>query len=392
MRFQIPDMGTIERACTVYEAGEVFLGIEEAIEEAPVLMTEMSSGSHKPPSVAGVLNAALEIGSRQDLSYVVLHLPNFIACPTGIVLETNRVRITIKPVEDYRNLVKKLKGVGGYAITHVGKLEGTNSALVPVKEVKGTLYSLFNFLSFVCGSVVQPILPVGFDGQGNIAWQQWASKQIDSWRSENSPWCDPRSGDSISAVFRGFMACHRNELWEKPLRDAIHWYVVSNRRQGLYVEDAVVLTQAALEMLASVVLVEDPETAYFTRDQFDKLNAAQKLRCLLNWAGIPRDIPPETHELEKAAGAMQWEDGAEAFTTIRNGIVHTTSVKRKTMEKIPARARFEACSLGLWYLELVLLRLFNYEGDYVNRLIRGDWRCNAVRRVPWAGSKTAPTE
>ncbi len=397
-------MGGFGRAIAVDRAGEVFLGIEEAIEHVKVLTTRMSFGSHQPPSVGGVLNAALQIGSRQDLSYVLLHLPNFIKYPARIVLEADGVRTTIEPVEDCERLTKELEGVGGYAITHVGKLEATSGNLLPVSMVESTLLSLFPFLSFVCGSRVQPILPVGHNAEGDVVWKKWANWQIDSWQSSHSPWCDVSPGGSIGAVFRGFMARYRTPVWEKPLTDAIHWYVVSNRRQGLYVEDAVVLTQAALEMLAWVVLVEDPETAHFAPDQFDRLNAAQKLRCLLNWAGIPRAIPPETQELgsiatsavrkrkRKRKGEWQRIDGPEACTAIRNCIVHATQEKRSTMEEIPSMAPVKACILALWYLELVLLRLFDYSGVYTNRLKRGVLRCDAVQRVPWAAEDAAPTE
>ena len=46
--------------------------------------------------------------------------------------------------------------------------------------------------------------------------------------------------------------------------------------------------------------------------------------------------------------------------------------------------RHEALSLGLWYLELALLRLFRYKGRYFNRLKRGKWLTNCLDSVPWS--------
>jgi hypothetical protein len=45
--------------------------------------------------------------------------------------------------------------------------------------------------------------------------------------------------------------------------------------------------------------------------------------------------------------------------------------------------RVESWLLTLWYLELSLLRLFNYQGTYANRLIRGGFSGNEAETVPW---------
>jgi len=46
--------------------------------------------------------------------------------------------------------------------------------------------------------------------------------------------------------------------------------------------------------------------------------------------------------------------------------------------------RFEAYLLSLWYLELVLLWLFDYRGKYSNRLGWKGWNAESVECVPWA--------
>jgi hypothetical protein len=46
-------------------------------------------------------------------------------------------------------------------------------------------------------------------------------------------------------------------------------------------------------------------------------------------------------------------------------------------------ARMEAKNLGLWYLELVLLRIFGYEGEYYRRFESG-WPDQVRGKVPWA--------
>ncbi|WP_434685915.1 hypothetical protein [Pseudanabaena minima] len=54
----------------------------------------------------------------------------------------------------------------------------------------------------------------------------------------------------------------------------------------------------------------------------------------------------------------------KAITEVRNKLTHL-----EQKEKVhPKSIRKEAWRLSLWYLELVLLDLFNYQGVYKNRL------------------------
>jgi len=394
-------------AYTLFQLPEkVFVRVKGATSQAKALLLSSHSSSKGPGSLTGILNTPLEIGSAHEFSHVLfrlLNFRNFLTArggvdpkaltddwnPGRIVLQADNARVTIEPVENSEELLKKLKAVGGYAITHVGKLEGVSGNSISLDEVKVILSALRDFLSFVSGSVVCPILPVGSDAEGDIVWQEWAPWHTNSWKSVLC-WSDDRHGESLPAVFPGFMARYRTFGWDKPVRDAVRWYAVSNRRQELCVEDALVLTQAALEMLAWVVCVEDPQAAHFTHKEFEKLQAAQKLRCLLHWAGIPLGIPEEAQQLRNVT-CLPWKDGAEVCTGIRNSVVHTTSPKRRTIRVIPPGGLFQACNLALWYLELVLLRLFDYAGSYGNRLKRGRY-AGDVEPVPWATKKGAPTE
>jgi hypothetical protein len=52
---------------------------------------------------------------------------------------------------------------------------------------------------------------------------------------------------------------------------------------------------------------------------------------------------------------------------------------------VPTKARIEAEELGLWYVEMSLLYLFGYEGEFNDRLTK----VQGIR-VPWA--KSPPIE
>jgi hypothetical protein len=77
-----------------------------------------------------------------------------------------------------------------------------------------------------------------------------------------------------------------------------------------------------------------------------------------------------------------WADCPAALTAIRNAIIHPTAKNRKKIAKQPPEAIYETWLLGLWALELCMLRLFNYNGKYCNRITA---KCESDReQVPWA--------
>ena len=47
-------------------------------------------------------------------------------------------------------------------------------------------------------------------------------------------------------------------------------------------------------------------------------------------------------------------------------------------------AYFEARDLGQWYVELLLLKLFDYDGKYANRLTYNYEQHWTPENVPWA--------
>jgi hypothetical protein len=79
----------------------------------------------------------------------------------------------------------------------------------------------------------------------------------------------------------------------------------------------------------------------------------------------------------------QAPDGPEAFVRLRNAIVHPKRSKRKVVLQTSVPARMGAEDLGLWYLELVLLRIPGYGGEYYRRFESG-WPDQVRDKVPWA--------
>ena len=139
------------------------------------------------------------------------------------------------------------------------------------------------------------------------------------------------------------------------------------------------MIQTAFELLSSVVLVEQ-EKMLGTSAQ-EKLTAEHKIHLLLYWAGIPRDIPSKLSDLSTCARSENWSNTAAAMTQIRNFIIHPKKNNREKLARYSLEVMYEAMRLGLWNLELCLLRLFNYNERYANRITR-EW-AGETDTVPW---------
>ena len=179
-------------------------------------------------------------------------------------------------------------------------------------------------------------------------------------------------------AFPGFAKRMQDPEWNDAIRTAVYWYV---RADTTHVgsDGAIILLQAALERLAWHVIVRHRHV--ISEGGFSRLVAADRLRLLLDAASIPPCFPTGLTQLKATAKAFGWVDAPEAFVRVRNALVHPPKVA-KSKKQVPF---YEAFQLGKWYVELVLLRAFGYNGEYSNRTKRVRW-VGEVQAVPWAGS------
>jgi len=338
-------------------------------------------------------------GQDTQLARVVFHLVNFkdilgtertsekrgtvTRAIRGVNLSAAGWSIRIQSLYESCERFKKLKSDGGFQLTHVGELTRQDGAVFSGRNAGEVLETLRFFLSFAKGGWCNPVCAVGFDESGAMAWESWSSPS-DSWNSPGS-WFDPRHCEQLVEAFPGFYDRWQNEGWRSALRESIYWYVKANNSlRGI--DAGIILTQAALERLAFEYAVKDRRLVAIKG--FKALWASDKFRLLFSSLGIRIDLPQECEELigfGRVTGQVQFEDSPHALTEIRNSLVHPEHKHRGQYGK----AYYEAWSLGLWYLELCLLRLCGYQGTYGNRLRRQT--VGEVDAVPW-GSPTDSRE
>ncbi len=337
-------------------------------------------------------NEPIFTGSGKNLRSIIFHMPNFIKFLGKqdffitesakrqrigrILLSADGWRVTVNSVSNIDKIIESLKSRGGINITHVGMIEREENTCFTAEEANSFLSSLMYFFSFCRGLWCPPILPVGFDLLGEKVWEEWGIRQTSNWQSTLS-WFDAHHAEVLSKVFPGFISYWENDVWHKPIKLAIYWYIQSNVGSS-GTDGSIVLAQAALELLSWVYLVEDK--GYLSSDGFKQLRVSDQLRLLLSHLDIPLNIPRNLTQLIEISKRKSWQDGPHVFTDIRNDIVHPNKKKGYGKEELPL---FEIWNLGLWYIELALLRLFNYTGLYAERLQTGRW-LGDVRLVPWS--------
>jgi hypothetical protein len=362
-----------------------------------VLICEFRLTSHPPVSGLPVTVeprpqpfTAMGSGASQ-LKKVVFHLVNFrdfyaepiIVKPKPtqslrldqVELNAGGWKIILASMVTTRNRIRTLRAKGGYVITHVGQIEREDAEPFAEQEAEDIILSLYYFFSFARGFWTGPFLPVGFDDSNERIWEQWGTLRADPWQYVSS-WFDERIGNLLAKLFPEFLRLWQSGKWQKPLKDAVYWYVASNT-SSKNLDTGIILNQAALELLAWNYVVKD--RMLISEEGFEKLWASDQFRLLLSSLDIPLEVPSHLKALNSLTKSHNWVDAPQTLAEIRNDIIHP----KKKVESKPLGAMYEAWSLGLWYIELVLLRLLGHEGQYGNRLVQ-KWR-GQTEMVPWVG-------
>jgi hypothetical protein len=357
--------------------------------EASVLLTgsDPSGGD-----VSGVINRA-PFAATEQISELRFLVPNYLFLRRGRVLEVPRARrrhvysgrwrlesddweLTLDERVDAETVRKRLKAKGGHEVTHTAALRRRDGVPFGDSVARDMLLGLAHFLGLTRGAWAPPLLAVGYDRRRRIVWRDWSPATTTGWLEAMNV-IDVFHPESLDEAFAGFLRTWHDDIWREPLLLATQMYVAANG--PVFAETALVLLQAALELLAWVRIVDDE--ASMTGPEFDKIEyrAAGRIRKLLDWLSVPPGIPPMLHALAAEANKLAWADGPHAIDAMRNALVHPD--KRYRIEGTDLNARIDLQELALWYVELALLRVIGFDGDYSSRL--GSRTTGTVEPVPW---------
>lgn len=293
--------------------------------------------------------------------------------------EDDKYLITIDKCIDYKDRIELLEDESGYLILYNGELS-VKKGVFKIAETREILTCLNSFLTFLNGKKTAALFAQGiFEEQ--IIWTDYTPYIIDSHKNLQS-WSrtyETKEFNSLWKIFRSIWVVGENKNF---LTSVLHWYSEANQHSAL-IDGAIILAQTALELIYNWWIVE--EKKMILGKDSDSISASNKIRLLISQLGISNDAPVGFDYLNEFMKSPPiTKDAPEAIVNVRNAIVHSQKDKREKLSKIENRAKYEALQVYLWYVELCLLRILEYNGKYYNRCSEEKFEVKAIVKVPWS--------
>ena len=238
-------------------------------------------------------------------------------------------------------------------ITHTGYIIREDQQEFSIKSLKSAVQALNYFLTFVTGVYRQPTVILARDSDYRYVWGRLNRFRQERYFHDN--WFEPARAGSIQKLFPGFFDYfveHENEVSK-----VIEYYAESSMvaHIGLH-KIALNESQSALEGLSTLVLGRDKGRSS-AREFCGK--ALQELDINHDLAEFPYLL--ETWRRNQKTDSDD-DSGLTYITRLRNQFMHPKFLETEIPEY------YYVWNLCQRYVELGLLKLFSYEGDYRDRL------------------------
>lgn len=291
--------------------------------------------------------------------------------------------VTLTQYHSASESIRRAARERAYTFAHRGHIKSVGNQTFTLKQSHDFVELLDYFFSFCRGRWTGLFLLRGSLKRRQVA-EQWrvahcsVERTIESWFPNSS---SPLRNEPQIA-FDGFCALWNNSIHRDAIKRVISWYLEANQL-SVGLEASVILIQAALEVLIWHCLVESPgapETAATLPRE-----TAARLKRLLSHYNIPVDPKVGITQLKKWSKSVSSKpaDVAVAFVEIRNAFTHGDFKKRQKTSALSGTAAYEALMLGAWYVEMVLLAMMNFKGQYSSRLVRGKFAAQKMKEVPY---------
>jgi len=352
-------------------AGKFNLKVTDQIVANVHLNKFQVSSSGEPIKVSGSTSGTTLMGDKSvPVDKVIFSIPNMrsfhgepvakgTSCTNGrLKFDLDDYTIIIDRDLNYKEKHEKLETQGGFILLWNGEIE-KKEGCVKHDELRSLLSALTKFLSYLDGRRCSPCFLQG-KYAGSIIWTDYTASKTDQYKCVIS-WPPEHSIEGIPDLWKKFYEHWKVENDRNVLSTIVHWYVEANNNSG-FAEGSIVMIQTALELVYNWHLIEGK--GLLTGRDAESITASNKIRLVLADLKIPEDFPPLCKTL-KDIGA---DDAPEAFVRIRNSIVHSQEEKRKKLNGIPDNAIVEAMHLGIWYIEIMTLKILDYKGKYQSRV------------------------
>jgi len=376
---------------SAFQNNETFqLKFKDLSFELCILSGFSSTFGTDPTSITGVINHPAIVGDKSILvSRIVFSIPNLrdlhgndVKKTTPkmlsigrnrIVLENRVYKLTIDKCRGYDELQNSLNSKGGFIIQYVGELR-KNKGDISFEESKSVMHCLDIFLSFLNGRRTSVHFCKGFFDK-KVIWTDYSQHLVENYKWVIS-WPIRRSIEGINEMWKVFSSIWNDKEGKNFLILAVQWYVQANS-SSLSIEGQIIMAQTGIELIYNYLLIE--KNNLLIGSDAETIGAANKIRLLLSHLNLKTSIPKAFTHLKDISEI----DAPEVFVQIRNAIVHSKEKNRKKLLKVNIQAKSEALQLGIWYIELSLLKILEFKGKYYNRTIRDQYPTKCEQVVPW---------
>lgn len=254
-------------------------------------------------------------------------------------------RVTLDGDPDLHQSWKSAKQERGFAVTHSGRLRHPDEKLFSFRESFEVLRCLHFFLSFVRGRRVGIALATGFAHDPGPTpliepiIEHWGVTQVDEATSAQS-WYTIGLESELERLFHNFHARWPDEARSRELRMMVSAYCVAHN-ESIPIE---------MRILAGYIGLETQRRKNLNQP---------KLESVLTENNLPHRI--------KDTIDQPWVEfgGPESLVDVRNRIVHHKADYPGTDEL------WRAWKTCCYYLELLILRKLDYNGQFSDRFQAG---------------------
>lgn len=307
----------------------------------------------------------------------ILQKEHFYSC--RIEFEDDDYQIIIDKCLDFKNRKKKLDENGGFITLYNGELS-IKKGKIDYSNAQDLLHCFNTFITFINGRRTSALFIQGIT-ENVVKWTDYSSYKIDTYKWVRT-WTDSTSVKAFSELWKRFRSIWKQSPDDKSfLVSSIHWYVEANSNAA-YTEGSIILAQTALELIYNWWMIVENKKMMPGKDS-DNISAANKIRLILSKLNVPSSIPSAFIELQKFKNSRNAIDAPDTIVNIRNAIVHSRESNRRKLSKIHADAIGEALQVYIWYIELSLLCILEYDDGYFNRCSGELYEADGIQKVPW---------
>lgn len=363
------------------------------------LITKTIFGSDFEGSfINGTLSQQAVLGDKSiAVEKIIFSIPNFrnlyglpikkttsknFSTSSRLRLENGNYIISIDKCSDYKKRQESLEEKGGYIILYYGELTSKKGPL-KLEESKEVFHCLDTFLTLINGRRTSAMFLQGIYS-GEVIWCDYTNYFVDPYKFVQS-WQQRNSIRGLNELWQNFSSLWKGTEDKNFLTSTINWYVEANGNRGLS-EGSIIMAQTALELLYNWWIIEHKKL--IVGKDSENINASNKIRLLLSQLNITHSVPDAFKQLQQfIVESKDIIDAPDAVVQIRNAIVHSQEDKRKKLSAIHYKAKYEALQLCIWYIEMTLLCILNFDDIYFNRCSKEIYASKAEELVPWTKKK-----